>query len=113
MFSSAKSSNRIENSQKTALRFLSDGYESTYEQLLNKAGKSSKSINRLRTLCVEIYKTLNALNPSFMKNIFTVKETGRLTRKQYKLNLNTPRYNWMNFGYKSFSKRTPRAVMNL
>ena len=33
------------------------------------------SINRLRTLCVEIFKTLNELNPSFMKNISTVKET--------------------------------------
>ena len=40
------------------------------------------SINRLRTLCVEIYKTLNELNPSFMKNIFMVKETDRLTREQ-------------------------------
>ena len=60
------------------------------------------SINRLRTLYVEIYKTLNELNPSFTQNIFTVKETDRLTREQYKLNLNTPSYNQMTFGYKSF-----------
>ena len=60
-------------------------------------------INRLRTLCVEIYKTLNELDPSFMKNIFTVKETARLIREQYqyKLNLNTPSYNHITFGYKS------------
>ena len=36
-----------------------------------------------------------------MKNIFTEKETDRLTREQYKLNLNTPSYNQMTFGYKS------------
>ena len=101
MFSSAKSLNRIENLQKRALIFLFDGYESTYEQLLNKAGRRSISINRLRTLCVEIYKTLNELNPSLMKNIFMVKETDGLTREQYKLNLNTPSYNQMAFGYKS------------
>ena len=47
----------------------------TYEQLLNKTGRNSMSINRLRTLCVEIYKALNELNLSFMKNIFTVNET--------------------------------------
>ena len=82
MFSTAKSLNRIENVQKRPLRFLLDDYESTYEQLLNKAGRNSISINRLRTLHVEIYKTLNELNPSFMKNIFTVKETDRLTRAQ-------------------------------
>ena len=33
-------------------------------------GRGSMSINRLRTLCVEVYKTLNELKPSFMKNIF-------------------------------------------
>ena len=59
------------------------------------------SINRLRTLCAEIYKTLNELNPSFIKNIFTVKEIDRRTREQYKLNVNTPSYNQMTFGYKS------------
>ena len=26
------------------------------------------NINRLRSLCIEIYKTINGLNPSFMKN---------------------------------------------
>ena len=87
--------------KKRALRFSFDDYESTYEQLLNKAGRSSMSINRLRTLCVEIYKTLNELNPSFMKNIFTVKEADRLTREQYKLNLNTLSRNRMISGYNS------------
>ena len=95
MFSPTKSLNRIENMQKRALRFLLDDYESKYEQLLNKAGRYSISINRLRTLCVEIYKNFNELNPSFMKNIFTLKETDRFTREQYKLHLNTPSHNQM------------------
>ena len=55
----------------------------------------------MKLLRVEIYKTLNELNPSFIKNIFTVKETDRLSREQYKLNLNTPSYNQMTFGYKN------------
>ena len=69
MFSSSKSLNRIDNLQKIALSFLLDDYGSTYEQLLDNAGRGSMSINRLRTLCVEVYKTLNELKPSFMKNI--------------------------------------------
>ena len=36
----------------------------------------------------------------FLKNIFTVKETDRFTREQYKINLNTPSQNQMTFGYK-------------
>ena len=50
------------------------------------------SINRLSTWHVETYKTSNELNPSFMRNIFKVKETDVLTRKQCKLNLNFPSY---------------------
>ena len=42
------------------------------------------SINRRRTLEAETCKTLNELNPSFTKNIFTVKETDRLTTEQAK-----------------------------
>ena len=98
MFSSAKSLNRIKNLQKKLWDFY---YESTYWQLLNKAGRRLVSINKQRTLCVEICKTLDELNPSFMENIFTVKETERLTREQYKLNLNTRSYNQMTFNYKS------------
>ena len=88
-------------------------YESTYEQLLKKAGGSSQSINRLRTLCVEIYKILNELNPSVIKNIFTVKETDRLTREQYKLNLDTPPYNQMTFGYNSLGIFGPKIQIKL
>ena len=43
----------------------------------------------LRIVCTEIYKT----NPGFMNNIFKVKENKRLIREQYKLNLQTPKWN--------------------
>ena len=49
-------------------------------------------INRLSTLVVEIFKTLIELNPSFMRNIVNIKETDKLTREEYKLNLNIPLY---------------------
>ena len=38
------------------------------------------TVRRLRTLCAEIYKTLNDLNPSFMDNIFKLKINGREVR---------------------------------
>ena len=59
------------------------------------------SVNTLRNLCVEIYKAINKLNPEFMNNIFTVKENKRLVREQYKLNLETPEWNQVNFGAKN------------
>ena len=90
IFSTAKPLNKIESLQNRALRFLYNDYLISYEGLLEKAGKTKMSVNRLRNLCVEIYKTINKLNPEFMNNIFMVKENKGLVRKQYKLNLETP-----------------------
>ena len=59
IFSNAKSLSKIEILQKRALRFLYDDYSISYEDL----GKVKMSVNRLRNLCVEIYKTINKLNP--------------------------------------------------
>lgn len=101
MFSSERSLNEIENLQKRALRFLYNDYNSSYEVLIEKAGKVSMNVCRLRTLCIEIYKTLNEINPSFMKDVFKLRESNRLARDQYKMNLNISKYNQVNFGKKA------------
>ena len=67
MLSHKKSLDKIESLNKRALRFLLNDYVSSYEQLLEKSGKCNMNIRQLRFLCIEIYKTLNELNPSFMK----------------------------------------------
>ena len=59
------------------------------------------NVRRLRTLCLEIYKAFNDLNPSFMNNIFILKINDREVRDKYKLNLNIPKWNQRTFGYKS------------
>ena len=73
MFSSTRSLNKIKNLQKRALRFLYNDIEASYEHLLSKRGKSKTNVRRLGTLCVQIYKTLNDLNPSFMNDISKLK----------------------------------------
>ena len=35
-------------------------------------------MRRLRTLAVEIFKTLNEINPPYIKNIFTPKENAKV-----------------------------------
>ena len=101
MFSIATSLKKIENLQKRALRFLYNNYQLTYEELLDKANSSTMNVKRLRFLCVEIYKTINNLNPSFMKQIFELRETNRNVREKYQLNLNIPNYDQVTFGKKS------------
>ena len=113
IFSTAKSLNKIESLQKRALRFLYNDYSISYEGLLEKSGKVKMSVNTLRNLCVEIYKTINKLNPEFMNNIFKVKENKRLVREQYKLNLETPKWNQVTFGAKSLKVYGPKVWNSL
>ena len=49
------------------LRFLFDDYKNSYDTLLMKAKKHTMRVQRLRYLCAEIYRTVNGLNPSYMK----------------------------------------------
>ena len=58
------------------------------------------SLARERLLCIEIYKTLNSLNPCLMQELFKLRETNRNVRNKYKLNLNIPVVNQVNYGTK-------------
>ena len=71
MFSSAKFLNKVESLQKRALRLLYEDYVSSYEELLQKAGKETMKVNKLRSLCIEIYKTINNINPTHMNEILS------------------------------------------
>ena len=73
----------------------------TCEQLLDKSHKCNMDIWRFRFLCIEIYKTLNDLNPSFIKQIFEKKDGNWVTQDRYKLNLNIRRRNQVMFGIKT------------
>ena len=101
MFSSASSLKKIENLQKRALRFLYNDYEISCEKLLLKSDRATMNVNRLRILCTEIYKTINNLNPEFMRDLFSLRETSRLVREKYMLNLNIAVHKQVTFGSKS------------
>ena len=70
MLANAKSVYKIKATQKRALRFLLNDYESSYEDLLKRSGKPRMNLKRTRTLCKEIYKTINNLNSEMIKNLF-------------------------------------------
>ena len=70
MFSSTESLNKVESLQKRAIRFLSDYYDSSYKFILKLVGKSTMNVTRLRSLCTEIFKTLNNINTTFMNEMF-------------------------------------------
>ena len=60
-------------------------------------------VRRLRTSALETFKTLNDLNPAFMKNLFAKREVS----KRRKNNLEIPNRNTVRFGDKSIRSLGP------
>ena len=72
-FSTCESIRKIEKIQKRGIRIVLDDYCSDYDVLLSKSGKVTIEIKRLKVLAIEIFKTVNNLNPNYIKDIFTPK----------------------------------------
>ena len=85
-FCSAKSVKKIEKIQERALRILKNDFSGDYETILNKSGKSTMEVKRLITLALEVFKTLNNMNPEYMKEIFH--ETAFWTHRLLNLEVN-------------------------
>ena len=113
MFSSSKSLNKVESLQKRVLCFLYEDYVSSHEELLQKAGKETLKINRLRSLCIDIYKSINNINPTYINEIFKLRKTTRAVRSNYKLNLDVPTIDQVSFGDKSLRYYGPKIWNSL
>ena len=94
-------------------RFVYNNYSILYEDLFEKAGKVKMSVNMLKILFVEIYKTMNTMNPESTNKIFKVKENKKLVTEQYRLNLETPEWNQVNFGTKNLKVHGPEIWNSL
>ena len=77
----------MEKIDKRSLTFLSNDYLSSYAELLEKSTSVSMETKRLRTMVYEIFKTLNNLNPVFMKDIFHY--SPNVTHKKHNLYIHT------------------------
>ena len=63
-------------------------------------------VSRQRTLCIEIYKTMNNLNPPFMKHFFKLRSSHYSSRKPY--DLKPVRPNQVTFGSNSLESVGPQ-----
>ena len=70
-------------------------------------------VNRLRYLCTGIYKSINSINPSFMKQIFQLRETNRIVRNMYNLNLCVYKVNQVSYCGKRLRFYAPKIWNSL
>ena len=111
MHCSPESIRKIEKIQERSLRVLLNDYKSDYCNLLNLTHKSNMSITRHRQLAIEIFKTLNDLNPSYMKNIFI--RQNRRENSRNPNNLVTYMENAVTYGENSLKALGPKIWNSL
>ena len=70
MFHDRKSYNKINKVHERTLRIMHKESTSNFESLLIKRNSVSIHQRNLQLLLIEIYKTVNCLNPSFMAELF-------------------------------------------
>ena len=88
-------------------------YDSSYQELLTKCGKSIINLRNHRSVCIELFKTLNDINPSFMKELFQLRITNRPVRENYLLNMFVPKTNQVKYGTKSLRNLAPKIWNSL
>ena len=99
--------NQNEKIQERALRFLHNDHFSSYGDLLSKSERCTMHVSRLRVLCIEVFKTLKNLNPSFMQDIFKIKSSRYSLRKSNDLQHYRP--NQVTFGSNSLRSLGPQT----
>ena len=75
--------------------------------------KSRMSVNRLRALCVEIFKTVNNISPPFMQAIFCLNNNGRTVREEHIKILIVRRKRTVTFGTNSLTVLGPKIWNSL
>ena len=108
-FTSMTSTNKIESIQKRALRLLFNDYTSTYDSLITKANKPTMGLKRYRTLALEIFKTLNVSNPTYMQDLFYL----GFSSARRPNNIAVVRTNTNTYGTKSLRSLGPRIWNSL
>ena len=63
----------MERIQKRALSIVFNDFDADYDELLNKMETNSILQTRLKRIAIEVYKSINGLNPSYIRSIFDIK----------------------------------------
>ena len=73
MFCNKSCSKKLDSIHKRALRIVYQDFTKSYEELLQISGYKRIHEVHISFLLCEVYKTVNGLNPPFMKSLFTTK----------------------------------------
>ena len=88
-------------------------YSSSYANLLTKSKETTIHIQSIRLLAHKVYRTLNNINPIFMKDCFLPKAINHNLRIKIKIPLEISRLRTTNYGIRSLSFQGPKIWNSL
>ena len=74
MLSSKAANNEINRAHKRALSVLLKEYDASFELCLQREADTTIHIKNLQKLMLEVFETLNSLNPSYLWDFFITKQ---------------------------------------
>ena len=101
-FCNENNSRKLEKIQERALRFVYEDFDSSYEELLDKAKIPTLHVRRLRTMALETFKILNNMSPTVLSNLVKLRDNSAYNFR-YNNILQVPRVHTTKFGKKSLS----------
>ena len=91
---------KMEKIQKRALQCILNDHKSSYRNLLSRCNQTALYIQRQRLLLIEMFKIINCISPTYLHDIFVLKESSYDMRNIQALGL--PRCNTNRYGINSF-----------
>ena len=73
-FCGAEYTSKMERIQFRALQFVYNDFNNSYTELLARANLPTLQLHRKREILVEVFKSVNKMSPSFMWDLFKVKD---------------------------------------
>lgn len=110
-FCSKQNTEKLEKLQHRALRIVFNGFNSTYEDLLEKVNMPTLHLARLRTIAIETYKCLYHLSPPYLHDLVEFKQSTYTLRKNNTVLV--PKVRTTTYGKKSFRFEAAQVWNNL
>ena len=100
-FCSKANTEKLEKINYRALKFVFQDLNSSYEELINKAGTGTLHISRIRSIAIETFKIAYGQSPQYLQDFITFKDTSYNFR--YTKLLELPRTKTTRYGTNSFT----------
>ena len=101
MLSSKTNMEKLERTNKRALRFVTNKYHLSYEEICNQEKQLSVYRRCLKNAAILMYKIKKGISPQYVSELFSVHQVQYDMRDNDRMSL--PNYNTITFGKNSFS----------